>query len=49
MTYRFDKSGKRIKSDLVKDILVTAAENRDSQSNGLQKSRDGQRITAHRI
>lgn len=45
MTYRFDKSGKRIKSDLVKDILVTAAESQNSQSNGLQKSADAQRTT----
>lgn len=45
MTYRFDKSGKRITSDTAKDKLVAAAENRDSQSNGLQNSATAQRTT----
>ncbi|MBP9809320.1 hypothetical protein KBF38_13540 [bacterium] len=45
MTYRFDKSGKRIPAGTAKDKLVAAAENRDSQSNGLQNSATAQRTT----
>jgi len=45
MTYRFDKSGKRIPAGTAKDKLVTSAENRDTQSGGLQKSAAEQRTT----
>jgi len=45
MTYRFDKSGKRIPAGTAKDKIVAAAENRDSQSNGLQNSATAQRTT----
>ena len=45
MTYRFDKSGKRIPAGTAKDKLVTAAENRDIQSSELQRAAAGQRNT----
>ena len=45
MTYRFDKSGKRIPAGTAKDKLVASAENSDTQSGGLQKSATEQRTT----
>ncbi|CAN5165115.1 hypothetical protein BH11CYA1_BH11CYA1_34470 [soil metagenome] len=45
MTYRFDKSGKRIPAGTAQDKLVAAAENRDIKSNGLQNSATAQRST----
>ncbi len=45
MTYRFDKSGKRIPAGTAKDKLVASAENRDTQSGGMQKSATEQRTT----
>jgi hypothetical protein len=45
MTYRFDKSGKRIPAGTAKDKLVVSAENRDTQSGALQKSAAEQRTT----
>lgn len=45
MTYRFDKSGKRIPAGTAKDKIVATAENRDTQSGGLQKSAAEQRTT----
>lgn len=45
MTYRFDKSGKRIPAGTAKDKLVAAAEDRNVQSTALQKSDSEQRST----
>lgn len=45
MTYRFDKSGKRIPAGTAKDKLVVSAENQDTQSGALQKSAAEQRTT----
>jgi hypothetical protein len=45
MTYRFDKSGKRIPAGTAKDKIVASAESQNIQSTGLQKSVAEQRTT----